>query len=70
MLFEEMVKRKDFVLIAQACLDLADPSPQMETPQVREKGGWSCRHSPCGRCLERFLFPVFFSSHREDTGIT
>lgn len=37
LLSEEVGKRKDFVLIAQACLDLADPSPQVETPQVRRR---------------------------------
>lgn len=36
LLFEEVGKRNDFVLIAQACL-VADPSPPVETPQVQRR---------------------------------
>lgn len=37
LLFEEVGKRKDFVLIAQVCFAVADPSPQVDTPQVRRR---------------------------------
>lgn len=51
LLFEVVRKRKDFVLIAQACLDVADPSPQVKMSQVWRRAAGAAGTARVGAVL-------------------